>query len=81
MVSYRDELAQAIDWEPAKFIPDMAAFARAWEADGRRWRCYAPNDFDSFTKAHPVPMQVIARDKKSDPPAGPRRRQEALNAP
>jgi hypothetical protein len=32
MVGSADELAQAVTWEPQKFIPDLAGFARAWSA-------------------------------------------------
>ncbi len=30
MVSYKDELAVAIGWEPEKFLPDLAAFEKRW---------------------------------------------------
>ncbi|MGC2519049.1 MAG: glycosyltransferase family 39 protein [Burkholderiales bacterium] len=64
MVSYKDELAKAIGWEPQKFLPDTAAFARAWEADREAFAMFDPNDLAVFLKAHPVPMQVIARDPR-----------------
>src|SRR5207302_946714 len=32
MVGYKDELGEAIRWEPQKFIPDLPGFARAWIA-------------------------------------------------
>src|SRR5439155_462503 len=32
MVGSKDELGEAIRWEPQKFIPDLPGFARAWSA-------------------------------------------------
>ena len=64
MVSFKDELAKAIGWEPQKFLPDTAAFARAWEADREAFAMFAPNDLAVFLQTHPVPMQVIARDPR-----------------
>ena len=37
MVHYRDELGVAVDWEPAKFVPDLAAFAARWRAEREAW--------------------------------------------
>jgi 4-amino-4-deoxy-L-arabinose transferase-like glycosyltransferase len=64
MVAYKDELAKAIGWEPQKFLPDMAAFARAWQADREAFAMFNPGDFAEFRKSHPVPMQIIARDPR-----------------
>jgi 4-amino-4-deoxy-L-arabinose transferase-like glycosyltransferase len=64
MVAYKDELAKAIGWEPQKFLPDTAAFARAWETDPEAFAMFDPNDLAVFLKAHPVPMQVIASDPR-----------------
>jgi len=64
MVGYKDELAQSIAWEPQKFLPDAAAFARAWQADREAFAMFNVNDLDGFLKAHPVPMQIVARDPR-----------------
>jgi len=65
MDSYKDELAQAIGWEPQKFLPDVAAFARAWSADRKAFAMFNPRGFDAFRKSFPdVPMEEIARDPR-----------------
>ena len=64
MVAYKDELKIPIGWEPRDFIPDTAAFARAWEADREALAMFSDRDLDGFLKAHPVPMQVVARDAR-----------------
>jgi len=64
MVAYKDELAIPISWEPRDFIPDTAAFARAWQADREALAMFSAEDLAGFLKAHPVPMQVIARDAR-----------------
>jgi 4-amino-4-deoxy-L-arabinose transferase-like glycosyltransferase len=64
MVANKDELAQPIAWEPQKFLPDTAAFARAWQADRKAFAMFSVNDLEGFLKAHPVPMQIVARDPR-----------------
>jgi hypothetical protein len=64
MVRYKDELAQSIAWEPQKFLPDAAAFVRAWQADREAFAMFNVNDLDGFLKAHPVPMRIVARDPR-----------------
>jgi 4-amino-4-deoxy-L-arabinose transferase-like glycosyltransferase len=64
MVGYKDELAQAIGWEPQKFLPDVAAFARAWNTDREAFAMFNPRGFADFTKAYSVPMRVVARDPR-----------------
>lgn len=64
MVAYKDELAIPISWEPRDFIPDMESFARAWQADREALAMFSAEDLDGFLKAHPVPMQIIARDAR-----------------
>ncbi len=64
MVAHKDELGQAISWEPQKFLPDMEAFARAWQADREAFAMFTPRDFDKFRISHPLPMQVIASDPR-----------------
>ena len=65
MVSYKDELAQAIGWGPQKFLPDLAAFAGAWNADREAFAMFNPRGFAEFRESFPdVPMEVIARDPR-----------------
>ena len=64
MVAYMDELKVPIGWEPRDFIPDTAAFARAWQADREALAMFAAKDLEGFLKAHPVPMEIIARDAR-----------------
>ena len=62
MVGYKDELEKAIAWEPAKFVPDMAAFAREWKAEHNAYAFVARGDFDRLRAE--LPMQEIARDPR-----------------
>jgi 4-amino-4-deoxy-L-arabinose transferase-like glycosyltransferase len=64
MVSYKDELAQPIGWEPQKFLPDLAAFARAWEGEREAYAMFNPRDLPAFLKAYPEPMQIVAEDPR-----------------
>jgi 4-amino-4-deoxy-L-arabinose transferase-like glycosyltransferase len=64
MVANMDELAQPIAWEPHKFLPDAAAFARAWQADREAFAMFNAKDLAGFLRAHPVPMQIVARDAR-----------------
>ena len=64
MVSVMDELADPIGRAPRDFLPDAAAFARAWEADGDAFAMFNINDLPAFLEAHPVPMRVIAADPR-----------------
>lgn len=63
MVVYKDELAIPIGWEPQKFIPDRAAFERAWSQADRAYAMLPARDFDEWTKRG-LPMTVIARDPR-----------------
>jgi len=64
MVAYTDELAQPIGWAPGNYIPDLAAFARAWQADREAWAVFSANDFPAMQKSLQIPMQVVARDPR-----------------
>ena len=64
MVSVTDELADPIARAPRDFLPDAAAFARAWEADGDAFAMFNINDLPAFLQAHPVPMRVVAVDPR-----------------
>lgn len=62
MVGYKDELEKAIAWEPGKFVPDLAAFAREWKAEHNAYAVVALRDFDRLRAE--LPMQEIARDPR-----------------
>jgi len=63
MVVYKDELAIPIGWEPQKFIPDRAAFERAWSQADRAYAMLPARDLDEWTRRG-LPMTVIARDPR-----------------
>jgi len=64
LVVNKDELAQPIAWEPRNYLPDTAAFARAWQADREAFAMFNATTSTRFLKAHPVPMQIVARDAR-----------------
>lgn len=64
MVAYKDELAQPIGWAPGKYLPDLAAFASAWKADGDAWAVFSARDFPEMQKTLQIPMRVVARDPR-----------------
>ncbi len=64
MVIYKDELDVPISWEPGKFLPDYAAFARAWQADPAPFALFAPKDLNDFRSRFTVPMVEVARDHR-----------------
>lgn len=64
MVGVKNELEQPITWEPGRFLPDQAAFARAWRADSEAYAMFNVMDLPDFLEAHPVPMQIVARDAR-----------------
>jgi hypothetical protein len=61
MVSYKDELAEPIKWEPQKFIPDLPGFARAWSAAPAAYAIFSSPSFDSLRKQIGAPMEVVSR--------------------
>jgi len=62
MVSYRDELGVAVEWEPSRFIPDLGAFAQAWNAAPQAWAFVsATADIERLSKELGAPMQELAR--------------------
>jgi 4-amino-4-deoxy-L-arabinose transferase-like glycosyltransferase len=61
MVGYPDELAQAIAWEPSKFVPDLAGFERAWTAAPAAYAVFSANDFPNLQKQIAAPMEVVSR--------------------
>ncbi len=82
MVSYKDELAVAIGWEPQKFLPDLPAWERAWAADRQAYAVFAPQDFEALKPEIKSTMRIIATDPRrvvvekmaaaaAEPPAPP----------
>jgi 4-amino-4-deoxy-L-arabinose transferase-like glycosyltransferase len=61
MVVHRDELDKEIAWEPAKFVPDLAAFARAWNAAPQAWAFVRVNEVEKLSAQLGIPFQVMAR--------------------
>ncbi|OGA19856.1 MAG: hypothetical protein A3H32_17200 [Betaproteobacteria bacterium RIFCSPLOWO2_02_FULL_63_19] len=64
MVAYKDELAQPIEREPGSYLPNLAAFARAWRADGDAWAVFSARDFPEIGNTLQIPMRVVARDPR-----------------
>ena len=64
MVAYKDELAQPIAWEPQNYLPDLEAFARAWQADREAWAIFNASDFPRLQELLQIPMRVVARDPR-----------------
>jgi 4-amino-4-deoxy-L-arabinose transferase-like glycosyltransferase len=67
MVRYKDELAEAIQWEqpnfrePHKFIPDLAGFARAWTQAPAAYAVFSSSGFESLKKEINVPMEIVSQ--------------------
>ena len=64
MVYVTDELADPIARAPRDFLPDAAAFARAWEADREAFAVFNINDLPGFLKEHPMPMRIVGVDPR-----------------
>ncbi len=64
MVGYKDELAIAISWQPDKFIPDLAAFERAWLADSEAFAVFAPTDFEKLSATLKTSMRIASTDPR-----------------
>jgi 4-amino-4-deoxy-L-arabinose transferase-like glycosyltransferase len=64
MVANMDELADPIGRAPRDFLPDAAAFARAWEADRDAFAMFNANDLPEFLRKYPLPMRVVAEDPR-----------------
>lgn len=62
MVSYRDELAVPIGWEPDKFIADLPAFAEAWRKAPAACGAFVPADFEGIRREYGIAAREVARD-------------------
>jgi hypothetical protein len=61
MVGYRDEFGDAVGWEPGKYIPDHATFARRWNESPSAYAFFAARDFERLRAELGLPMEVVAR--------------------
>ena len=61
MVGYRDELGDAVDWDKAKFVPDLMTFARLWKEAPQAWAFLPVNEADKLPRELGIPVQVMAR--------------------
>ncbi len=48
-------------WEPEKFIPDFAGFARAWAEQPKAYAVLSPSSFENLKKEAIVPMEIVSR--------------------
>lgn len=64
MVGFKGELAQPIAWEARDFLPDEAAFARAWESDAEAFAMFNAHYLPAFLETHPLSMRIVARDAR-----------------
>ncbi len=61
VVAYKGELEFGIGQEPAKWIPDLNAFASQWRSDTQALAVMPPETYDDLQKQG-LPMTVIGRD-------------------
>ena len=61
LVGYKDEFGQAVSWEPGRFIPDLAGFAREWSAAPDAYALFALRDFERLRDELALPMEIAAR--------------------
>lgn len=60
MVQHRDELDKEIAWDPARFVPDLASFARAWRAAPRAWAFMRVNEVEPLERRLGIRLEVMA---------------------
>ncbi|TMH73136.1 MAG: glycosyltransferase family 39 protein [Betaproteobacteria bacterium] len=61
MVGYRDELGDAVDWERAKFVPDLLSFASRWNAAPQAWAFIPLAEAERLPRELGIRVQVMAR--------------------
>ena len=61
MVVHRDELDKEIEWDREKFIPDLASFARAWQAAPQAWAFVRPAELDALRSRYGLSMRELGR--------------------
>jgi hypothetical protein len=63
LVNHRDELDFGLNQEPDRWIPTLAAFAKAWQADASAIAVMPPTTLDKL-RAMNLPMNVISADRR-----------------
>lgn len=63
LVAHQDELEFGLTQEPRKWLPDFAAFEKAWRGQPYALAIMEPNTYEQF-KAAGLPMQLVARDTR-----------------
>lgn len=63
LVGYQGELAFGIAQEPRKYLPDVAAFKRAWSVQPYALAIMPPDVYQKIEREG-LPMQLIARDTR-----------------
>ncbi len=61
MVVAKDEMETAIEWEPQKWVPSVAAFAELWRRPGRAYAAFDPAEFEALRAQYGLAGDVIAR--------------------
>jgi hypothetical protein len=61
VVAYKGELEFGIGQEPAKWIPDLDAFASQWRSETQAVAVMPPQTYDDLQRQG-LPMIVIGRD-------------------
>jgi 4-amino-4-deoxy-L-arabinose transferase-like glycosyltransferase len=61
MVSVSEELGQPITWDPEGYIPDVASFARAWQAAPQAWAFVRAGELEVLRSQFGLQMQEAAR--------------------
>lgn len=61
MVSVSEELGQPISWDPEGYIPDLASFARAWQAAPQAWAFVRTRELEVLRSQLGLAMQEAAR--------------------
>lgn len=63
LVAHQDELEFGLAQEPQKWLPDFAAFEKAWRSQPYALAIMEPATYQQF-KAGGLPMEVIAKDTR-----------------
>ena len=61
VAAYKGELEFGIGQEPAKWIPDLEAFASQWRSETQAVAVMPPQTYDDLQKQG-LPMTIIGRD-------------------
>ncbi len=61
MVRYKDELEEAIKWEPQKFVADLPGFARAWADAPAAYAVFSSSSFENLKMETNLPMEIVSR--------------------